>query len=391
VGTVHTVADRRGIGDRMRLALDDARGLLGVSTLIVPADFQQEYAPEPAAPVVGPRPRPPVAPDRITFTAARLKSAGARAVVLLGGNALTRAGQQAAAGIAAATGARLYCETFPARVERGGGLPAIDRLPYFPEVALAALQDAEVVVVAGAVDPIAYFGYHGMPSVLTRPDQLCPLAQQHEDAEHALLELAGLVGTGRSGEPAPRIDLPSDDAPLTGQTVGATVAAQLPDGAIVSVEGGTSGYPFFTASAASPPHTVLTNTGGAIGQGLPCALGAALAAPDRPVIAVQSDGSALYTAQALWTMSREQCNVTVLIAANHSYGVLRTELQRHGASRPGPQASALTSLNDPPIDWVALSRSFGVPATRADCVAQLRKSLAEAVASDGPSLVEMTL
>ncbi|HEY6795088.1 MAG TPA: acetolactate synthase large subunit [Kineosporiaceae bacterium] len=390
VGTVHTVGGRGEIGLRTRQALDDACRLLGVSTVIVPADHQQVSAPEPAGPPAVRPSRPPVGPDQVTSTAARLR-AGGRAVVLLGGNALTRSGQEAAARIAVGTGAQLYCETFPARVERGGGLPAVDRLPYFPEVALAALQDAEVVVTAGAGDPIAYFGYDGLPSSLARPAQLCRLALPHQDAEQALVELAALVGAEGGCEPCPQIDLPPDDAPLTGQVVGAVVAAELPDGAIVSVEGGTSGYPFFTVSAAAPAHTVLTNTGGAIGQGLPCALGAAIAAPDRPVIALQSDGSALYTAQSLWTMGRERCNVTVLIAANHAYGVLRTELRRHGTTQCGPQASALTSLSDPPLDWVALARGFGVPATRAGCVGQLRQSLTEAGNTDGPFLVEMAL
>lgn len=406
VGTVHAVDSRTGIGARMRQALDDAHRMPGVATLIVPADHQQLCAPEPGEvrepgepgdpvePAISSgasRSRAQVDPDRVSSAGTRLRTAGSRAVVLLGGNALTRAGQQAAARIAAGTGARLYCETFPARAERGGGLPGIDRLPYFPEAALAALQDAEVVVTAGAADPVAYFGYPGLPSRLASSAQLCRLARPPEDAERALLELAELVGGPPPPPPNAHIDVPADDTALTGRTVGAVVAALLPDGAIVSVEGGTSGYPFFTASVAAPAHTVLTNTGGAIGQGLPCALGAAIAAPDRPVIALQSDGSALYTAQALWTMRRQRCNVTVLIAANHAYGVLRTELQRHGEPQAGPQAAAMTSLTDPRMDWVALARGFGVPARRAENVAQLRESLTEAVGQDGPSLVEMAL
>jgi acetolactate synthase-1/2/3 large subunit len=159
----------------------------------------------------------------------------------------------------------------------------------------------------------------------------------------------------------------------------------------VSVEGGTSGYPFYTAGASAAPHTVLTNTGGAIGQGLPCALGAAIAAPDRPVVALQSDGSGLYTAQALWTMSRERANVVVLVAANHTYNVLRTELGRHGNAEFGPQATALTSLADPRVDWVALAGGFGVPACRATTVAELRHTFTDAVGNGGPYLIEMAL
>jgi acetolactate synthase-1/2/3 large subunit len=169
------------------------------------------------------------------------------------------------------------------------------------------------------------------------------------------------------------------------------VASWLPENAIVSVEGGTCGYPFYTASAGAAPHTVLTNTGGAIGQGLPAALGAAIAAPDRPVIALQSDGSALYTAQALWTMARESAHVTLLIAVNHAYGVLRTELRRQESTEPGTQAARLTSLGDPPIDWESLARGLGITATTATTVGELHRAVGEALRARGPHLVQMVM
>ncbi len=397
VGSVRTVRDRAEIDAATRGAIDDAHRALGVSTLIVPADYQQERAAQLPAREQHPETadrygRARVGSDRIKEVAARLRDAGSRATLLLGGNGLTRAGQQAAGRIAASLGVALYSETFPARAERGGGLPSIDRLPYFPEQAIAALGKGEVVV-AGAEDPVAYFGYTGLPSLLAQPSSVIRLARPHEDAEEALLELADLLGAGstRTPTPAAKAQAPKQDGPLTGPGVGRLVAACLPEGAIVSVEGGTCGYPFYSASAAAPAHTVLTNTGGAIGQGLPCALGGAIAAPDRPVIALQSDGSGLYTAQALWSMSRERANVTVLIAANHTYNVLRTELARHGATDFGPQAAALTSLAEPRIDWVALATGFGVGAERVSTVAQLRTALTDAVASGGPHLIEMAL
>jgi acetolactate synthase I/II/III large subunit len=392
VGTVHTAGDALTIGPVLRRAVEETHRLRGVATVIVPADHQQEPAARPAHDPWYPPARPGVHATRIEAVATRLRKAGPKAVLLLGGNALTRPGQRAAQRIAAATGAELYAETFPARAERGGGLPDIDRLPYFPEVARALLVDKDAVVVVGAEEPIAYFGYAEVPSVLTRPGTVAALARPHEDAEAALVELAGLLGAG-SESPVARqsASRPDDGDPLTGTTVGRVVADALPDGAIVSVEGGTSGYPFYSASAGAAAHTVLTNTGGAIGQGLPCALGAALAAPERPVIALQSDGSGLYTPQALWTMSRERANVTVLIAANHTYGVLRTELARHGNTEFGAQASGLTSLADPRMDWVALAQGFGVPGSRAATVRDLRHMVADALTSDGPHLIEMAL
>ena len=391
VGTVHPVKNALTAAATTRQAVEDAHRLRGVATVIVPADHQQAPAALPSRDTWRAPALAIVATDRISAAANRLREAGPKGVLLLGGNALSRAGQLAAQRIAAATGAVLYAETFPARAERGGGLPDVDRLPYFPEVALSLLADKDVVAVAGAEEPIAYFGYDGIPSVLTRAGTLVQLARPHEDAEAALLELADRIGGDPSRAAHLTLERPGDDEALTGPVVGRTVAAALPEGAIVSVEGGTCGYPFYSAAAAATAHTVLTNTGGAIGQGLPCALGAALAAPDRPVIALQSDGSGLYTVQALWTMARERTDVTVLIAANHTYGVLRTELARHGNAEFGPQASALTSLADPRIDWLALAHGFGVDATRAATAGELRGSLTRALSSAGPHLIEMAL
>lgn len=391
VGTVHSVTDRTSVGEVTCDAISEAYRARGVSTMIVPADHQQAHGPRSDIEPRTPARRRTVGSDHVKDVAARLRDAK-RVLFLLGGNALTRTGQRTAGMIAMRTGAALYCETFPARVDRGGGLPAIDRLPYFPETAAAVLQEADVVVLAGAEDPVAYFGYEGIPSFLARPGTLVRLANPLEDAEEALLELADLIGASTpAGPTAPIAAAPDDAETLTGRIIGRVVAACLPDEAIVSIEGGTSGYPFYTESAAAVPHTVMTNTGGAIGQGLPCALGAAIAAPHRPVIALQSDGSGLYTAQALWSMSRERTNVIVLIAANHTYNVLRTELGRHGNAEFGSKAEALTSLADPRVDWVALAAGYGVPAVRAVTVADLRKALTDAVTSGGPHLIEMAL
>jgi acetolactate synthase-1/2/3 large subunit len=311
-------------------------------------------------------------------------------VLLLGRNALSRRAQEAAGRIAARTGATLYSETFPARAERGGGLPAIDRLPYFPETAIKALDGRQVVLV-GADSPVAYFGYEGIPSRLAPEHLVRTLSALDEDGETALVDVAATLAADSPVDGPAAPVLPDASAPLDGHSVGTTLAALLPENAIVSVEGGTCGYPFFTASAGAVAHTSLTNTGGAIGQGLPVALGAAIAAPDRTVVALQSDGSGLYTAQALWTMARERCHVVVLIAANNVYNVLRTELGRHGNHDLGTQASGLTSLGDPALDWTALAQGFGVPATRATTVGELAEQFAAAAASPGPHLIEMAM
>jgi acetolactate synthase-1/2/3 large subunit len=393
VGTHHEIRDPAAIASTTQLAIDEAEGNGCVSTLVVPADFQQRAAPEPpAGQPARDAPRRRVDTDTVERIAREVRAAEGQVVLILGGDGLSRTAQHAAGRIAAATGAVLYSETFPARAERGGGLPAIDRLPYFPEAALQVLSSATAVVLAGAREPVAYFGYEGLPSRLTRTETVHRLVGPGDDAEQALVMLAELVGAREPhrsvGAPPPELD---PGTALTGQSAGAALARWLPEHAVVSIEGGTCGYPFFTASAAAPAHTVLTNTGGAIGQGLPAALGAAIAAPERPVIAIQSDGSGLYTAQALWTMARESADVVVLIAANRAYNVLRTELSRHADADAGQQALRLTSLDDPAMDWVSLARGFGVPARNAATVGELRDAFASALRVRGPHLIQMEM
>src|SRR4051794_32045944 len=285
VGTVTRVRSRADLAAGTVAAIEQARSLRGVSTLIVPADHQQEQDVDRPVDRPAARSRSRVPDERLELAAKVVTRAGPRTIFLLGGNALTTAGQRAAARVAARLGAKIYCETFPAVAERGGGLPPLDRLPYFPEVAVRALADAEAVVTVGARVPVAYFGYPGIPSTLAPPGTVHPLAEPHEDAAAAITELADLLTAPATRLPdAAPVAGPADDAALTGESVARVLAAELPERAIVSMGGGTVGSPFSTAGAGAAAHTVMTNTGGAIGQGLPCALGAAIAAPDRPVV-----------------------------------------------------------------------------------------------------------
>ncbi len=361
-----------------------------VSTLVVPVDFQQLPAPQQHRKASPSRPDSSLDPQRLAEVE-RVLRAGGKTVFLLGDTALSARGQTAAGRIAAATGALLYSETFPARTERGGGLPDIDRLPYFPEPAIAALADARVVL-AGAIPPVAYFGYEGLPSELAPSSSLLTLAQPGEAADLALERLADALEVPPDVQGVTQALHAVEAGALTPVAIGRILSNALPERAIVSVEGGTCGYPFVTASASAQRHTILTNTGGAIGQGLPVALGAAIACPERRVFALQSDGSAQYTIQALWTMARERLPIVVLITSNRRYGILQTELGRSGLDQAGPQAQRLTLLDDPPFDWLALAKGYGVPAQRASTTAELKQALAGALErTDGPSLIEMCL
>lgn len=394
-GWVHRVDST---ADAPRAAVESVRQSLAGggqgATLIFPADYQAETLPGTAAPSptdAGAAVSGPSAVD-LAACAQRLRAAR-RIVILLGGGGeqggLGARAQRAAARLCAALGATAYAETFPARAERGQGLPAFDRLPYFPEPARAVLDPADLVLLAGALPPVTYFGYAGHPSLMVEAERLLSLGAPGHPVAEALEQLAEALDA--PAFEAPVHPLPAAPAgPLTPAAIGAALTRALPEGAIVSVEGGTCGYPFYAASAAAAPHTALTNTGGAIGQGLPVAVGAAIACPERQVVGLLSDGSTQYTIQALWTMAHEQLDVVVLIAANHQYAILRNELRRGGAAL-GKRAEALTALDSPRIDWVGLAQSYGVPATRATTAEELAAQLQDAFGRRGPALIEMAL
>jgi acetolactate synthase-1/2/3 large subunit len=389
-GWVATSRSAAGLAADFAAALAAATAPPGqVATLVVPADCQWEPArgalpPSPAA-------RPASVPgERIAQAAARMRGAGPRAL-LLGGAALRERGLRAAARVAAALGAQLYCETFPARIERGRGLPRPTRQPYIPEQAEQALAGARVLL-AGAREPVAFFGYPGGKSRLAEAERLVPLAAPGEDVPAALEALAEALGAAAQGASAPEpAPAPAPSGSLDPTSLGAVLARRQPEGAVVVDEGATSGLPWWNFADAAPPHTTLCLTGGAIGQGLPCAAGAALARPERPVIALQADGSGLYTLQALWTMARESLHVVTIVCANRRYRILQLEMARAGIAEPGPQARALTELAPPALDWVALARGFGVPAARAETAEQLDRELAAGLAERGPRLIEAAL
>jgi acetolactate synthase-1/2/3 large subunit len=365
----------------------------GVATLIVPADCAWGEAANGPAPGIEPAPPRVVADATIEAIAGVLRMPAERpATLLLGADALSEDGLRAAGRVAAATGCRLQAETFPARVERGGDLPLAPRLPYFPEEATAALAEGSAVVLAGAVEPIAFFGYPGLPSELAphgMPVEM--LADPGEDAVDALERLADALGAGPfvpGDRPAPAAPPPAA-APLDHVTIARAVAAAQPEGAIVVDEGLTVSAFYVDASAGAPRHTYLALTGGAIGFGLPAAAGAAIAAPDRPVIALQADGSGMYIPQALWTCAREGLDVTALVCANSRYQILLEELRRAGVQEPDPGARRLTSLGEPALDWVALAGGMGVPARRVTTAGEVAAGIAWALAEPGPHLVEM--
>ena len=362
-----------------------------VATVIVPAD----HAWNPGAEPVAPRPVPavPRAPDAaIAAVTDALRGSQGPVALLLGGRALRADALVAAGRIAAATGARLICETFAARVQRGAGRVAIERLAYFGEMAAETLAPYRTIVLCGTEPPVAFFAYPDKPGALWPPEaQMVRLATMREDALSALTALADALHAPAAPAQVQARITPDPGDRLNAHAIGAVLAELMPAGVVVSDEGLTASAALFDATMGAAPHDWLMVTGGAIGQGLPVATGAAVACPDRQVIALQADGSAMYTCQALWTMARERLNVITVLFNNASYAILNIELSRVGVQNPGPKALSMLSLDHPRPDWCAIAKGMGVPGTRVDSVAGFRAALETALATRGPAMIEVML
>jgi acetolactate synthase-1/2/3 large subunit len=361
-----------------------------VATLILPADASWLEGAEPA-PAPPPARRAEVADDVVDAVAKVLVS-GEPCVLLLGGSAVREPGLAAASRVARATGAKLFCETFPARLERGAGVAPVDRLAYLSEFTEMQLAGARHLVLVDTKAPVSFFAYPDKASMLV-PDgcQVHVLASSSDDGAGALAHLADRVAAGEQPvlQPASRPEPPT--GALTAEAVAQALGALLPEDAIVADEANTAGLWAPGATAGAPKHDWLTLTGGAIGVGLPLATGAAVACPDRKVVCLEADGSAMYTLQALWTQAREQLDVTTIIFNNRSYAILNLELNRVGTEAAGPKALSMLDLSNPDLDFTALARGMGVDASRATTAEELTAQLERALATPGPSLVEAML
>jgi acetolactate synthase I/II/III large subunit len=391
-GWVRTSRSVDGLSHDAAAAIMAAVGPPGqVATLIVPADLTwQEDATAAALPEPLSAPPAPVA----AIEAAAVALGGSRqSGILLGGRALREPGLMAAGRIAAATGARLFAERHSARLERGAGLPTVERLAYWPELASAQLEGLEHLIVVDARSPVPFFAHPGKTAKLLpsgcQAHELSPATCDAVGTLEALVETLGAAHASPVLEQRFTPSLP--EGSLTAEKVCRAIAAVLPEDAIISDESMTSGAALGPNTLGVRRHDWLTLTGGAIGQGLPVAVGAAIACPDRPVIALQADGASLYTIQSLWTMAREELDVTTVILNNRAYGILDAELTRLDRGVPGPRARALLDLGDPDLDFVKLATGFGIGARRADTGHELTRALDEALTEPGPHLIEAVL
>jgi acetolactate synthase-1/2/3 large subunit len=358
----------------------------GSASLILPADCAWSQTT-----VVGPRTARPasaaVASEIVDETARAIRSAK-KPMLLLGSSACSEAGLRAA-GRVAALGVRILADTFVVRQGRGAGRFAPDRMMYFGEMALADLEGVDLMVLVETVRPVAFFAYPERPSVLVPEGcAVSTLASRGEDGAAAMEALVYALGAPNEPLTQPLVlpDVPV--GPLTPAAAGASIARHLPEGAVVSDDSVTAGQPILNFTRSARPHDWLGLTGGAIGQGIPVAVGAAVACPGRKVVSLNGDGAAFYTLQGLWTAARENLDMTVVIFANRQYRILGIELGRTGAGNPGPAASRLLSLDDPAADWTSLARGFGVPGLRCETAEAFEMAFSRAMSEPGPRLIE---
>lgn len=338
---------------------------------------------------------PNAVPNRSTVsesaveTIGKILSGSGKTMLLLEHHATTPQALEMASRIASKTGCALMTGTFPGRVDGGPGRIAVPRLPYFPEQILQTLQGVENLILVGGQIPASFFAYKGIPGQLIpeacRVSRLCHI---EEDADDALSRLAERVGA----EQAPmtlfeKKDIPKPTGELGNKSIIQAVASTMPEDVIVCTDsgGGNAAYPYCQNTAR---NSWLSLTGGAIGQGGPCATGAALACPDQPVLALLGDGGAAYTNQCFWTQAREGLNVTTVIFANRSYNILNVEYARLGVSNPGKIASSLFDIGNPAINWVDMARSFGVPGAEANTAEELTRLLEQSYETPGPFLIQ---
>ncbi|MBS0590855.1 MAG: acetolactate synthase large subunit [Proteobacteria bacterium] len=370
-------------------AVQAARGLPGqVATLILPADVSWGEGAQPCpAPVYA---SAPAADDAAVHAIAEVIRRGGKVALLLGGQALREAALLEAARIAAHSGVKLLAEVFPTRLTRGAGLPQVERIAYLAEMASLQLADITHLILVDAKAPVSFFAYPGKPSYLV-PEGCAvhTLAAPEHDALASLEKLAtALSATHTTPQFQPPVRPTRPRGRLTAPKVCKAVGHLLPNNAIVIDEAITSGLMLGAMTAGCPRHDLITLTGGAIGQGLPNAVGAAIACPDRPVIALIGDGTAMYTLQALWSMAREKLNVTSIIFNNASYSVLNVELERVGAGAGGPKAHAQLDLDGPRLNFARLAQGMGVHAVRASTAEEFTQALEYALANPGPHLIE---
>ncbi len=387
---VRTTQETSKIGQDAAEAIKVATGQPNqIATLILPADVSWGEGGESLSDFSQPEPQP-ASTEVVNRIAEVLKSSGKKVAILLGRRVTLEAGLLAASKLSEKTGAKLFAEVFPTRLQRGAGLPNVERIAYLAEMASVQLSGYDHLILIDAKAPVSFFAYPGKKSYLVPEDcELHDLVSKDQDALkslQALVEAVGAKDTAPKLHEASRPNLPSGK--LNAEKITQAVGALLPENAIISDEAQTSGLKLPSNTAGSPKHDLLTLTGGAIGQGLPVAVGAAIAGRNRPVLALVGDGSSMYTIQSLWTIVAENLDVTTVIMNNGSYAILNIELERVGAEKAGPKAKAQLDISQPGIDFVSIAKGMGMPAERVRTAEEFNRALENAFREPGPHLID---
>ncbi len=362
-----------------------------IATLIVPTDVA--WSDGGCIPAMPAWPAAPEAPGENIEKAAAILCSGARVAILLSGKALYGEALINAGNIAAATSARLFAPYPFTRLRQGVGLPVVERVAYIREQAAEQFKEFQHLLLIGADVPVTYFASQGKSSeVVPQSCEIHAIALANQNGPGALAALADALHVTQNRPADDRHEHPQrPTGAISLPGIAAAIAAALPEGAIVVDESMTSGRAILPATRACPPHDWLACTGGSIGIAMPLAVGAAVACPGRRVLCLTADGSGMYTAQALWTMARENLNVTTVVFANRAYGVLKREFSNLGIGAYGPRAQALFEIGRPDIDWVSLAKGFGVPGKRIASLDDLTDTLQNSYQSEGPGLIEIPL
>jgi acetolactate synthase-1/2/3 large subunit len=378
------------IGQDIAVAVQAARSMPGIATLITPADTCWDEGGVVAAPleIV---PLPEVAPHRVVEAAKLLRDMKQSTLILLSAPVLSEALLADAERIANATGAKLMTTQFNARVARGQGCYPIERLSYGLGPAIATLAEFKQVILIGALPPVAPFAYPDQPGYLLPKDAMVyVLARPEQNVAKTLEALADELSAPKVETVKRELDWTPANGAIEREAFTRILASLLPENAVVVDESVSYGRGFFAGLANAAPHDYLQITGGAIGSGLPMATGAAVARPGSRVVSLQSDGAAMYSIQALWTQAREKLAVTTIILSNRKYAILLGELENVGA-KIGKVALDMLNIGDPDIGWVGMANSLGVDAGRAETLEEFRKLFIAASKSDGPYLIELVI
>lgn len=387
---VRTSPDARAVAKDGAAAIAQARDAK-IATLILPADTAWNDADGIA--------QVPAHTQSANYSATAVDTAaqavrkGQETLLLLTGSALSERGLALAAQIAGKTGCKVMGQTYNPRMARGRGRFSIDRIPYVIEQALPILKSFRQIVLVETNDPVAFFAYPNKPSLL-KPEgcEVHRMTSGGENSIAALEALASAVGAKPADvKPQQTMELARPTGALNHASIAQAIAMAIPENAIVVDESITTGRGFFPPTAAAAPHDWLQNMGGSIGFSTPVATGAAVACPDRKVICMVGDGSAMYTLQSLWTQAREGLDVTTIVFANRIYQILRGEFDGVGAGQPGQRAMDMLNIDRPTLNWVSLAKGMGVEGRSVTTADEFSKALEEANAQRGPRLIEVVM